>query len=102
MFNQSVFANLAIKHVEIVNDTIEPIIHAKNNQHKRTEAIIRFFLTQKAEVNLNIFDARDQQVYESVGRILSRGEHEIKWQGVDHQGKRVPPEAYVFTLKASA
>ncbi len=63
---------------------------------------IRFKLSEPASVQLRIYDARDWLVRKiDSADILSKGEHRLAWDGLDQSGRRVPAEAYHYTLTAS-
>jgi hypothetical protein len=62
---------------------------------------VRFRLSEPARVALRIYDARDILVREvrSEGE-LAAGDGAILWDGLDLFGRRVPPEAYTYTVEA--
>lgn len=64
-------------------------------------AEIRFRLTEPAEVELTIYDARDRMVRAlRPDGVLAAGDHRIRWDGRDSQGRSVPPEAYTYAVEA--
>jgi len=64
---------------------------------------IRFRLSEPARVALQVFDGRDLLVRKvAPSESLGSGDHELVWNGRDERGRVVPPEAYVFTLTATA
>ncbi len=67
---------------------------------KNETASIRFNLSEPADVALAIYDGRDHQVYQQAAKALGGGDHALTWNGQDHAGKPVPPEAYTYTLTA--
>lgn len=64
---------------------------------------VAFRLTAPARVELRIYDGRELRIrrIESPGE-LPAGDHALRWDGRDEAGRPVPPEAYHYTLQASA
>ena len=64
---------------------------------------IRFRLVEPARVVLRIFDGRDLLVRAiTPPQELPAGDQKLSWDGRDERGRRVPSEAYVYTLTATA
>jgi hypothetical protein len=68
----------------------------------RAESVeVRFHLSQPAEVELTLFDARDLAIRTLRSpSALAVGDHIITWDGRDERGNLVPPEAYTYALEA--
>lgn len=62
---------------------------------------ITFRINQKATVDLKIFDARNNLVWLQQMKQLPAGQHAVVWNGTDHNGAQVSPEAYFYTVEAT-
>ncbi|TCK18884.1 FlgD-like protein [Thiogranum longum] len=62
---------------------------------------INFALSEKADVELKVFDDRDKLVRRIARKDLAAGEQTIPWSGQDEAGHTVPAEAYRYTLTAN-
>lgn len=66
-------------------------------------AVVTFRLGQPAQVRLDIWDSRDLRVRSIATQgALEAGERSLVWDGKDASGAVVPPEAYAYTLTATA
>jgi len=63
---------------------------------------ISFSLSDRADVELKVFDDRDKLVRRIVRKALAAGEQTIPWSGQDEAGHTVPAEAYRYTLTANS
>jgi hypothetical protein len=64
---------------------------------------VRFGLSAPAEAALLVYDARDFLVRRVVTKgSVPAGEHALVWDGRDDAGRRLPPEAYHYTVEARA
>ena len=84
--------------------TIQHVSHTPTHLsfEKNKSVNVRFALDETAQVDLKIYDDRDVLIRTVNGGSLKKGDASIKWDGKDDRGKRVPPEAYHYTLEASA
>jgi hypothetical protein len=67
---------------------------------KGGEVKIRFKLDEPAEISLNIYDDREYMIRKVLYANAAIGDNEISWDLTDMHGRRVPPEAYHYTLEA--
>lgn len=84
--------------------TIKGVSHSSGYvENTNTPVTIRFALNESARVALNIYDDRELLIkrIESAG-VLDKGDNAIVWDLTDHHRKPVPPEAYRYTLEATA
>jgi len=64
---------------------------------------VSFNLNKPATVVLNIYDARDYLIRSIQSNTrLTKGEQSLSWNGKDQSSRIVPPEAYYYTLVATA
>jgi hypothetical protein len=62
---------------------------------------IVYNLSMPAAVDVNIYDSRDILIRRVVAAAKrNAGDHREIWDGKDDAGKLVPPEAYVYTIRA--
>jgi hypothetical protein len=73
--------------------------HLSFDKHKIVN--VRFALDEDAQVSLKIYDDRDVLIRTVNGGSLKKGDASISWDGKDDKGKRVPTEAYHYTVEAS-
>lgn len=63
--------------------------------------VVRFRLSEPAQVTLSLFDARDLAIRAiASSAALPSGDHTLEWDGRDDRGEPVPPEAYTYALDA--
>jgi len=62
---------------------------------------INFTLSETSDVSVNIFDDRSLLIRKIVSEDLSKGRHQMKWDGKDQNGKAVPAEAYSYAISAT-
>ena len=65
------------------------------NQHTK----IVFTLPGKTEVSLTIYNISGQKIKAISNKILSKGKHEIIWDGTDDKGKTVSNGVYFYKLR---
>lgn len=88
-------ASPIIQPVQISQQTIDP--------SRGESVVIRFGLSESARAVVRIYDGRNWLVRElGSSKMLSAGEHMVRWDGRDRHGKALPPEAYAFTVTATA
>src|SRR3990167_7172216 len=63
---------------------------------------LHFTLDKTADAVVNFYDGRDLRVRQLQLGQLKAGSHQALWDGRDEQGKTIPPEAYVYTVVATA
>ena len=92
------FTSSIVSAIQIDQVSHEPIVILPKQKQKTT---VRFNLSESAEVTLNIYDGRELLIrtVNSKGP-LSQGSHTLRWDGKDQAGRRVPAEAYHYTLTA--
>ncbi len=64
------------------------------------ETRIRYALAQSSPVHLSVFDAAGRQVRLLAHTGQAAGEYQIRWDGRDDAGDRVPPGVYFYRLQA--
>jgi len=83
---------LQISHVYHEPKVIDPV---KNELIK-----VSYTLSEKSNIDLNIYDDRDMLVRRISKSNVAAGNNNIIWNGKDEAGLNVPPEAYRYTLTA--
>ncbi|MDI6808366.1 MAG: FlgD immunoglobulin-like domain containing protein [Candidatus Eisenbacteria bacterium] len=63
---------------------------------------IAFGVLSETDVKLMIFDVRGRLLRTLVNSRLSRGLHQISWDGRDENGRRVPSGVYICQFKAGS
>lgn len=84
---------LTIKHVS--HDPIYTDINAQ------VKIAIRFALDSPSTVTLRIYDDREYLIKQTTRGGLKAGDNTMEWDGTDSNNRKVPPEAYRYTLEAS-
>ncbi len=80
----------------VTNDGVSPIPFNPNAQY----AYIRYILTERASVTINIFDDQDQ-LTRALGTPSGRpGENHTTWNGTDNKGNIVPDGLYTYVIAA--
>lgn len=93
------FASCSVSALEISSVVHEPKIISFE---KEKYVDIKFSIDEEAKIIVNIFDGRDLLVRRiNSGKMFSPGEHSVRWDGKDQAGRKVPPEAYRYTIVAS-
>ncbi len=64
------------------------------------ETNIRFQLPEESKVMLTIYNTMGQEIIRLVDRTMSAGVHEVRWNGSDSQGKKVPSGMYLYQFRA--
>lgn len=64
------------------------------------ETSIGYALDTDAPVRLSVFDARGRQVRSLVDASQATGSYQVRWDGRDDAGNRVPRGIYVYRLQA--
>lgn len=65
-------------------------------------ASIHYRLSAPVDVTVKIYDARNLLVRDLLQRMpQGAGDHRVNWDGKDNAGRRVPPNFYVYTIRAS-
>lgn len=65
------------------------------------ETKISFNLKNKADVNLEIFNLKGQKIRTLVAANMSKGQHQIVWNGKDDNGINVSSGVYIYKMKSS-
>jgi hypothetical protein len=65
-------------------------------------AHIRFALTQRTPVEIDIFDVGGREVRSMVKRTFEAGQHELLWDGTDNSGRQVARGVYFTQVKLGA
>lgn len=65
----------------------------------RTDTSLRFETDVKGSAKLDIFNLRGQNVRSLQAGTLSKGTHELLWDGRDAHGKRLPSGVYLWRLQ---
>ncbi len=89
LFSQQAMA-LKIKDVTMSQSSFNP---AKGEQ-----VTIHYSIDKSAEVILRWYEGRELLIREQNLGVVKSGSHQASWDGKDHFSKRVPAEAYHFTL----
>jgi len=61
---------------------------------------IRFSLSKKQKVRLQVFDVRGRMVRTLVSETMGEGLHEVRWDGNDQNGSKVAAGGYFYRLEA--
>lgn len=68
---------------------------------KEEKAAINFRLSEKAQVDLKIYDEENALIRELKGeKTLKKGKHAIAWDGLDQEGEQVVSGVYIYVLEA--
>ena len=82
-----------------VKDAPDPF--SPDGDGKRDRATIRFRLSEGAEVSVSIFTRRGKLVRRiKSGVWMTRGDHRVRWSGLNRFGRRVGPGRYVYRIAA--
>ena len=65
-------------------------------------AALRYRLPVGDDVRLRVYDASGRVLNVLVDEMQSAGDYELRWDGLDHSGRRVPSGTYFFQLSTSA
>jgi hypothetical protein len=68
--------------------------------NKKERVAVGYTIDAPATVVLHIYDGRDALIYRSEPSQVQSGTHTLEWDGRDHSGRLVPPEAYHYVLQA--
>lgn len=63
---------------------------------------VSFRVSDRADVSVKIFDARDELVWSHTVASLPKGKHAVAWNGANSDGQAVPPEAYYYVVETHA
>ncbi len=63
---------------------------------------IRFFLPREERVVLTVYNASGQLVRTLSEQNMTSGQKEVRWNGLDNQGKTVSSGVYFYTLRAGS
>jgi hypothetical protein len=66
----------------------------------RPETKISYALPDRMNVDLAVYNVRGQVVRELAGGIMPAGRHDVRWDGMDGQGRRVAAGVYFYRLVA--
>jgi flagellar hook assembly protein FlgD len=66
----------------------------------RNSAEFRFGLAKGAQASLGIYNVLGQRVKTLVSGNLAAGNHTVKWNGCDENGRKVSSGVYVYRLTA--
>jgi len=61
---------------------------------------IGFHLGETSPVTVDVFDVRGRRVRRLLEKSLAAGDHEVSWDGVAADGRRVAPGVYFMRLSA--
>jgi hypothetical protein len=64
------------------------------------ETTVKYYLPEKAEVTLKIFNITGQEIRTLVNNTLPAGEHWVSWNGINRLGNPVSSGVYLYQLKA--
>lgn len=67
---------------------------------KSESVAVKFNLSAPSDVMLSIHDGRNRLVFQREVKTLGAGDRAVTWDGRDHTGEIVPPEAYSYVLTA--
>jgi len=64
-----------------------------------SETIIKFKLSEPAEINLNIYNTKGQLIKSLINKYLKQGEYTIKWKGKDNKNLDVSSGLYFYQIQ---
>src|SRR5439155_25395105 len=70
-----------------------------NNPLERGEAVVRFGLAHGDRVTARVYDLAGRMVRTLADRNFPAGEHELRWDGSDDQGRRMARGVYFTRLR---
>jgi hypothetical protein len=73
-----------------------------NNPLERGEAVVRFGLARADRVTARVYDLAGRQVRTLADRSFPAGEHELRWDGADDQGRPMARGVYFTRLRYAA
>ena len=65
-----------------------------------TQTRLHFSLDKTTETSLEIFNLRGQKVRDLSSALLSKGKHQLIWDGTDDQQRRLSSGVYIYRLQA--
>ncbi len=86
-----------VEGVEILAVRHEPA--ALDSRQEDAQVAIRLGVSEAARVSIHLYDGREIRV-RTLEQEAPEGEITVTWDGRDHAGRRVPPEAYTYTIEA--
>jgi flagellar hook assembly protein FlgD len=87
------------KHV-VKKLKIDKVSVSKKKINIQEKTDIKFNLTQKALVEINIYDEEEKLVKTIKSKELSPGFNKISWDAKNNQGESVANGVYIYTIKA--
>jgi flagellar hook assembly protein FlgD len=61
---------------------------------------IEYSVPTSGPASLTLFDVSGREIRTLVNGPVTAGPHEVAWDGLDRQGRQVPPGAYFYELNA--
>ncbi|MDP8202583.1 MAG: right-handed parallel beta-helix repeat-containing protein [Candidatus Tenebribacter burtonii] len=83
----------------VIVQTPEVFLHQNYPNPFNPSTIINYSLKENSKVSLNIYNIKGQKVKQLVSDQLSAGQHSIRWDGIDDNGKNVSSGIYFYKLK---
>jgi hypothetical protein len=77
-----------------------PLLARPNPLNPQT--VLSFLLPESRHVELAIFDAQGRVVRNLMSETMTRGRHDVTWDGRDEAGREVASGAYIAVLKSPA
>ena len=65
-------------------------------------ALVRLGLPREGQVSLVLFDANGRRLRGLAGRAMPAGEHSLRWDGLDENGRRVASGLYFMRLETTS
>ena len=96
--------DLTLSNVSLVTSAAIPQKLELYNNHPNpfnNETLIRFSLPKHQFVELHIYNINGQLVRDLVSNNLAGGQHSVRWDGKNNEGRIVASGTYLYQLKSS-
>ena len=87
--------------VSLTNDTKPQLLQNSPNPFNPS-TIIKFYIPNKSNVTIKIYDMLGRQVTTLFNKLTSSGYHNVYWNGKDSRGENVSSGVYLYRLTAGS
>lgn len=88
------------QHLRIENVYTDASIFSPANNEKIE---LHFHLSKPAQVTVTVYDSLNRAVSQPlINEMLQKGNRSIEWDGLDASGRPLPPNYYLYTIKAKS
>lgn len=99
-------SNLAVWQVDAISDSTPPFTASSLEQNYpnpfNPSTTIAYYLSGRAHVTLDVYDARGRLVARLVNGRDQIGSHDVEWDGRDSSGKAAASGVYFYRLRAGS